>query len=406
VTFHNGNPFNADDVVFSITRTLDPANKSELNGYFTQLKSASKVDDYTVDVVTNGPSPNILTILALLPIMDQEWVEADSAQLSTKANGTGPFQLTDWRSGVSLVLERHADYWGQAPDVDSAEYRFLHEANTRLAALLTGEADVVARILPEYVEQVEDKGLQVVTVESLEFPLVRMSQFRGIMASRDLRLAANYAIDREAIIEGIYGGFAVPANGQAVKPGFYGFNPNLKDYPYDPEKAKELLKSAGYKGENVQLYGESSGRWVKDREVVEAVADMLRAVGFNIELKITGWEEYLDVLLHRDKAPDMDFVSAGSDTFDADRTFGAYIESGGAISAFLDKDIEAEIAASRQATTLEEREALQQKIQQEIYDEAWAIILCNNQDIYGMSNRMSYTPRQDGKLAVYEMQVQ
>ena len=280
-------PFTVDDAVASINKEVDPATKSEIAGNFTSIKTASKVDDTTLQIATNGPQPSLLVALSYLPMMSAKWLaETPPEQIALTTNGTGPYMMDgEWKKGVSIDLKRFDGYWGAKPQVTAVNYKFLAENQTRLASLLTGESDYMMNVLPEYIPQIEEKGLKVAAGPSFEFPLIRLTSFKGPMQKTDMRLAANYAVDKQGIVDSLYGGYATVPNGQALNPTYGGYNPDLTAYPYDPAKAKELLKSAGYNNEVIQLYGET-GRWLKDSEVVTAVADQLRAVGMNIELKI------------------------------------------------------------------------------------------------------------------------
>lgn len=404
VTFHNGDPFTVDDAVASIMKEINPDTKSEIAGLFTGIKSAAKVDDTTLSITTNGPQPILLVVLSFLPIESAKWMEATPPeQIALTTNGTGPYMLDgEWKKGVSIALKQFDGYWGDKPQVTNVSYKFLEENQTRLASFLTGESDYMMNLLPEYIPQVEEKGLKVAAGNSFEFPLIRLTSFKGPMQKTDMRLAANYAVDKQGIVDSLYGGYATVPDGQPLNPTYGGYNPDLKAYPYDPAKAKELLKSAGYNGEKIQLYGET-GRWLKDSEVVTAVADQLRAVGMNIDLKIVGWEDYLDILLHRDKAPDMIFVSSGNDLFDASRTLNSWIATTGPLSAYGTTELDAQITAADQAATTEDREAKQRELIKISHDDPYAVIIANSQNINGLSARLNYTQREDSRIFVSQM---
>jgi peptide/nickel transport system substrate-binding protein len=406
VKFHNGDLFTVDDAVASITKEIDPAQKSEIAGLFSGIKSASKVDDSTLNIATNGPQPTLLVALSYLPMESAAWLKATPPEkIALTTNGTGPYMMDgDWKKGVSVAIKQFDGYWGTKPQITNVSYKFLEENQTRLASLLTGESDYMMNLLPEYVPQVKGKGLKVNAGPSNEFPLIRLTSFKGPMAKTDMRLAANYAVDKQGIVDSLYGGFATVPNGQAMNSTYGGFNPDLKAYPYDPAKAKELLKSAGYNGEKIQLYGET-GRWLKDSEVVTAVADQLRAVGMNIELKIVGWSDYLDILLHRDKAPDMIFVSAGNDLFDASRVLNSWISTTGPLSAYGTAGLDKQLVAADQAPTVAERETLQRALMKIAHDDPYAVVIANSQNINGLSARLNYTQREDGRIIVSQMTV-
>ena len=400
VKFHNGDPFTADDAVFSVKRQIDPTLKSNIYGFFASIQDAKKVDDKTIDIITKGPDPVMPTRMTLLKMMSAKAVQANPDKVSTVAVGTGPFKVKEWKRGVSITLEANDAYWGPKPPIKTAVYRFIQEDSTRLSALKAGEIDLATQMLPEYVSQMPSYK----AVEGMEFTLVRMNAFKGVLKDKRLRLAMEYAIDREALAKNLYQGYAAVAPGQVFKPGYFGFNSNLKAYPYDPEKAKALLKEAGYKGEKIQFIGER-GRWLKDGEQEEAVADMLRAVGFNIELKMLSFQEWLKVLFDRNKAPDLIFTSHSNDIYDADRTFTTYIHSKGPASSYNSPELDQMIDKARFELDLKKREQMYVDIGQKIYDDPALIALVNMKDIYGLSKNLQWQPRQDARIMVSEMKL-
>ena len=399
VKFHNGNPFNADDVVFSINRQLSDELNSDIRGYWESFDTVKKISDYEVEITTKGADPNFKVRLTLLKIMDQEWVEANTDQVPLELIGTGPYKITEWKRGQSITIEANEDYWGPKPLVKKAIYRFIEEDATRAQALKAGEVDVATNMLPEYVSDLP----KVKTVDGLEFSLLRLNAIKGVMKDVRLRQAASYAVDKEALAEALYLGYASVAQGQVFKPNYIGYNPDLKPYPYDPEKAKDLMAEAGYKGEKLELVGER-GRWLKDGEQIEAIAQMLRAVGFNVEVKMLSFQQWLRVLFDRERAPDMIFTFHSNDIFEADRTFSTYVHTKGPGSSYPDT-LDAKIEMAQKEMDLEKRNQIYREIGQAIYDDPAWISLINIQDIYGMQEYVEYEPRQDMRLAVFEMKL-
>ncbi|HHV78390.1 MAG TPA: ABC transporter substrate-binding protein [Firmicutes bacterium] len=400
VKFHNGETLTADDVVFSVTRIIDPKFKSQIAGNFSSIKTAKKVDDSTVQIITNGPDPAMPVRLTLLKIMNKKHVESVGDKVTTQPVGTGPYKVTEWNRGVHILVERFDQYWGNKPSIPKAKYRFIQEGSTRLSALKAGEIDLAVNLLPEYAKEVP----QVATAEGLEFPFIRLNHFKGIMANKLMRLAVNYAIDKEAIAKNLFGGYATVAQGQLFKPGYVGFNPNLKPYPYDPEKAKELIKQAGYKGEKIQLIAER-GRYLKDGEFAEAISMMLRDVGLNVELKYYDWQEWLKTLFNRERAPDMMYSSHGNEMFDADRTFSSLVHSKGPMSSYNSAEVDKKIDQARTEMDPAKRQKLYEEIGQMIYDDPAFICVVNLKDIYGLSKDLQWKPRQDSRITLYEMKL-
>ncbi|NPV70368.1 MAG: ABC transporter substrate-binding protein [Firmicutes bacterium] len=400
IKWQNGDALTVDDVVFSVLRQIDPKFKSQIASNFRTIKDARKVDESTVNIITDGPDPALPVRLTGLMIVNKKHVEAVGDTVGSKPIGTGPYKVIEWKKGVSISVEAFDGYWGNKPSVKKGLFRFIEEGSTRLSALKANEIDVAVNMLPEYIKDVP----KVASVEGLEFPLVRFLQFKGVMKNPLIRQAANYAIDKEAIAKSLYGGYASPALGQMFKPGYVGFNSELKPYPYDPNKAKELLKQAGYKGEKIQMVAQR-GRWLKDGELAEAVSMLLRDAGMNVELKYYDWNGWLKVLFDRNLAPDMIVSFHSNDLFDADRTFSALVHSKGTMSSYLSADLDKKIDAARTEMDSAKRQKMYEEVGKVIYDDPAFIFLVNIKDIYGLSKSLDWQPRQDGKKLLSEMRI-
>lgn len=397
VKFHNGDPFTAEDAAFSIMRIIDPNYKSQMAGNFATISEAKAVDPQTLRIITKGPDPILPNRLTRLAIVDKKFVEANSDKVATTPIGTGPYKFVSWNRGSDVTIERFDEFWGDKPAIKTAKFRFIQEGSTRLSALKAGEIDLAVNMLPEYVDQVP----KVATSPGIEFSWLRFNTLRGPMANPLLRQAANLAIDRQALADDLFLGYAIPAN-QMGKEGYFGYNKNLPPYEYNVEKAKELLKQAGYKGEPIELISER-GRWLKDGELSEAVAAMLTDAGFNIKLKFLSWQEWLDTLFNIEKAPDIMFSGNGNELFDYDRFFSAIIQTGAPQSTMSDPELDKQIVAARQEMDPAKRQAMYEEMVKKVYDFNFGAPLLNLKDIYGLAKNLEWTPRGDSRITVYEM---
>src|SRR5690606_26778465 len=177
----------------------------------------------------------------------------------------------EWVRGDHVTLAANADYWGEGVgNVGQVTYRFVPEPGTRLSALIAGEADVITNLQPEDVE----RAPQSASVTGLEHPMIILNAMEGTTADVRVRQAMNYAVDKTAIAEQLFGGHASVDQCQVLSPSFFGFNADLEAYPYDPDQARSLIAEAGAEGATVELIG-TAGRWLKDRELVEVVANYL-----------------------------------------------------------------------------------------------------------------------------------
>ena len=401
VTFHNDEPFNADSVVATVDRMirLIEAGVTDNSGFFGSLTGAEAVDEYTVNITTNGPDgvlPSRMYWLKMVPAS-----AADSDDLSEAAAGTGPYTFVEWVRGERVQLAANPDYWNGAPSITTVDYTFVTESGSRFAGLLSGDYDLITNLSPSDV----DRAPQVATAQGQEHPMLILDADEGITADVNVRKALNMAVDKDAIAESLFGGFAVIDQGQILSPSILGFNPDLAPYPYDPEMAAQLIEEAGVAGQTITLVGESSGRWLLDAELVQAVAGYWESAGLVVDLQLPEFGQYLDVLFDRENRADAIFVSSSNDILDADRQFSTYLQAGGIGSSNSDADMSALIDEGRAEVDATAREGIYQEVNQIAFDQAYLLNIINNEDIYGLSERMQWTPRVDSKLLVSEMSV-
>ena len=399
VTFHNGEPFNADAVVFSVKRIIDPATASDLISNFNTIVDAVAVDETTVNIITSGPDPILPARMTFLMIVEPSHVQADVEAFSTTPIGTGPYKFVNWDRGVEVVIEANPDYWGGAPTIQTVHWRPILEESTRLAALQANEVDLVFGLLPEQIDSAPVSAHR----PGLEFPIILLHNGEGsVLEDVRLRQAINYAVDKQGIADAIYGGFAIPANGQVLTPGHFGYNPNVEAYPYDPDMARQLIEESGYDGAEIRLESEV-GRWLKDKELVEVVAGQLTEVGLNVRINISEFSNYLDILFDAENRAPMIFVSHDNSLLDADRTLSGYYSCTGTAPSYCNEEVTAKIETARTETDPAAREALYHEIVQTARDEAAHLYLVNFENIYGMSERLNWAPRLDGRILVTEM---
>ena len=398
IKFHNGESLNADAVVFSIKRIIDPKFNSEQISFFETIKDAKKVDDLTLRIMTKGPDPILLSRLYWMKIVPPGHTR--DAKFAERPVGTGHYKFVRWNRGQDIILKVNEDYWGKKPAIKEVKYRFVEEPGTRLAGLMAGEFDVITNLLPEFTGQVP----QAIHILGLEHPIIILNADGGPTKDVRVRQALNYAVDKAALAEGLFEGFAQVAQGQLLSPSFFGFNKNVQAYPYDPEKAKALLAEAGATGTTVELIG-TAGRWLKDRELVEAVAAYWQAVGIKAKVRIFEFNEYLNRLFDRKTRADGIFVVSSNELLDADKSFSAYYRSGGIGSSNSDKELAALIDQARTETDVAKRAALYHQAVKRAHDQAYFVWLLNIEDIYGVSARINWPARVDAKILVNEMKL-
>jgi peptide/nickel transport system substrate-binding protein len=400
VSFHNGEPFNADAVVASVERMIGfvEADVTDQSGFFASLAGAEAVDEFTVNITTTAPDGVLPSRMYWLKIVPAS--AGDSDDLTDSPVGTGPYRFVEFARGSHITLEANADYWDGAPSISDVRYQFVEESGARLAGLLAGEYDIMTNLQPEAVDQAP----QAATQRGQEHPILILDAVEGITSDVRVREALNLAVDTDAIVESLFGGFASIDDCQVLSPSILGYNADLSAYGHDMERAQQLIEEAGVAGQQITLVG-TSGRWLKDRELVEAVGGFWTEAGLDVNVQILEFGAYLDVLFDRQNRADAIYVSSSNDLLDPDRQLSTYYSLEGIGSSNDNAELAAKITEARSTVDQDEREAIYNEVVATACEEAYFVFLVNNDDIYGLSERMQWTPRVDSKILVKEMSV-
>ena len=396
VEFHHGDTFSADDVVFSLNRVRE--FNSNMVGYTETIKEIQVVDSNTIRIVTIAPDPILLKRLLMLPILGAKWTAANSEQSSYTPDGTGPYMVVEFNRGLDIQMIAFENYWGPKPQIKKASYRIIKEASTRLAALQKGEVDLAINMYPEYKQDMP----KTIEIQGNELFYLKLNCLRGPFQNPDLRLALAYAINVPEITEYLYLGSATQLQGQMGKQSYTGFSDKVGAYPFDLEKAKELMDKAGYNGEPIEIIGER-GRWLKDGELNEALLASMTAAGFNVKLKFVSWSEFIDMMRNPSKMGDLMTNAIGNDFLDMDRPYSAMGTSTGPMSANKDPVYDEMVLAAKYEMDVAKRQEKYDEIAAYTFARPYAIPLFALNDIYGAQEYVEFYPREDGRLYLAEI---
>lgn len=337
VTFHDGAAFTAEDVMFSYQRASSEA--ADTASWFAPVSEVKIIDDYTIDFLTKAPNPIFPGSIANFMIMDSGWAAAHGAELPAKdienyatlnTNGTGAFVLKERQPGLKTVLEPFANWWGTAEhNITRAEFTPIQNAATGVAALLSGDVDLINPVPIQDVARLEaSDGISVIKgIEARVIMLGFAHQADTLKFGADagqpnpfkdvrVRKAVAHAVNVDAILATIMRGAAAPAS-QLVSPAMNGYSKGLNARPaFDLEGAKALLAEAGY-GDGFSFGLKcSNDRYLNDEAVCQAVTSMLAQVGINAELDAMPVRNYWPEL--REDAFDMYLLGWSPGTFDAE----------------------------------------------------------------------------------------
>jgi ABC-type transport system substrate-binding protein len=329
VKFHHGfGEMTADDVVFSFARQYDPNNwyydKGEWAywGYmFTDIESVEKLDTYKVAIHMKRPNASIMTSLAMftVAIVSEKAAQQYGEDYFKNPVGTGPFEFVEWVKDDHITLQAFQDYWRDPPKIGQLVFKVIPDPSARLMALQAGEVSGIEYIDPKQLDIVRnDPKLQLISQAGMNVGYVALNCGEGYVDANDngkwdageevevpgafepfkdvrVRQAIAYAIDKESIVRNLYQGAATVAV-EGMPPSLFGYNKNITGYPYNPQKARDLLAAAGYPdGFTVSLWNMPVSRpyFPVPTEIAEAIQADLAAVGITVELFTEDWGTYL-----------------------------------------------------------------------------------------------------------------
>ena len=410
VVFHNGEPFNADAVVFSWEVQKNPENQ-----YFDVYERAvavNKIDEFTVEIVSPEVNSLFLGLVAaawfFFPPVYYE--EVGLSGFSQAPVGTGPFMLTEWIQGDRIVLDKNPDYWREGfPKLDRLTFRGITESSTRTAAIQTGEVDIVSRLSPDEAASLE--GVSGVTI--IEYPTNRVYYitFNNLTSgigepteSPLVRQALNYAVDVQGIIGALFNGKGGQATGLVTSADF-GYDSSLSPYPYDPDKAKELLAEAGFAdGFDIGM-GCPSGAYTNFEQVCEAVVAQLGEVGVNASLEITESGAFWDLEAEKQLPPLFgdSWSNAAPEAYA--RIFGAMGGNDASFSQWSDPIVDDLLARILTTTDDGDRAALYVELQQQMYNDPPFIYLYQPFSFEAVSDSVvNYKPRAAEDYWLFDLQ--
>jgi len=402
VKFHDGTPLAASDVKFTFDRILDARNRSEFRRYFNErtVTEVRVVDERTVRFVLPEPRPVLLRTMTQVGITSHKAVTEMGAERFTRAPvGTGPYRIREWASGVRISMMANREYWGGAPPIPELVWRWLSEDATRVAELLSGNADIITGLPPELVKQVDSSQIaRVASVRSLRTAFILMNTKKPPFNDVRVRKALNYGVNVQSIIDNLLGGFAerVPT---VMGPLVAGYNPRLRPYAYDAETAKKLLAEAGHPNGFTANFYAFRGRLLKDRELAEATTAHLQRIGVNVRLQFLDFAAVLALTQRYNRDVDLMLWSNANNNADASYNLELNFYSQGRGTYWSDPKVDELISAAAREVDEAKRERTYQEILRLITETYVPVIfLYDQKDLYGASRRLVWEPRSDERI--------
>jgi peptide/nickel transport system substrate-binding protein len=434
VKFHDGTDMTADDVVYTFDRVIQEnaidypePHTSPRKGLIAPLESVEKVDDSTIQMHFSGVWPPAMQLLVHQQIVPQHVLEEVGTQgFIEKPIGTGPFKFVSGQLDDQIVMERFDDFWGGAPDlepvgpacVQQAIFRVIPEASTRVAALLAGEVDIIQAVPAELIDTLsQTPGIQVKTAAGTQPKWMELNVTQPPFDDVNVRQALNYAVDKDLIIEAIYGGRAVALPGP-LSPYNNFVNKSLTPYPYDPDKALSLLAEAGWtdsdgdglldkEGQPLAFTIDTLEEW---RPLAEGVAGMLRELGLDAGVRFWEYSVVRDQLLACERQAYLD--DWGDSAFDPVGHFEAkwatFAEGEpygrGNFSCYSNAQVDELTKAGETEADPAKRQEIYDEAQQLVYDDAPAVFLILPDEAEAASDRVqNWEPAADSRINLHDV---
>jgi peptide/nickel transport system substrate-binding protein len=404
VKFHNGEPFDANAVKFSFERIYRADFKSPQKGWFSTIERVEIVDPSTVRFHTKVPDPAMPARMTLMYQLAPKYVaQVGDVQANLKPVGTGPFKFVEWMKNERIVVEANDAHWSGKPAVRRATWRPIPELGSRIAALQTGQADLIVNVPPDQVQSLTaNRNLRIEKTPSCRIISFGIAQIKGgPLADRRVRQALNHAVDLQAILDAVLLG-----NGKRINswmpPNVWGYDASIPFYEHNPKKAKELLAAAGQTNLTLTIQA-PNGRWAMDKDIAQAVAGQLTENGIKTNVKIVAeWGAFVRSILDH-KTEDIFMSGWCLPSLDPDHWVTPNLKTGEPVSQYSNPEVDKLMEQARAEMSAEKRKQLYSQLLRLIREEAPYIFGYQQMDIYGVNNRLKWTPRGDESIRLTEI---
>jgi peptide/nickel transport system substrate-binding protein len=392
VSFHDGTPFDAEAVVFNFERMLNEDHPYHDTGpfplafFFSAVESVEATGPMEVTFTLDAPYAPFLSNLAYPTglIVSPAAVMEHGADFGRNPSGTGAFQFGEWRSNEAVIVTRNEGYWDGAPPLEAVVFRPITDANTRVAEMLAGGIDVMVEVPPVALSEFQGDGFTVHEQAGPHVWFLILNALEGPFADVRVRQAANYAVNKEAIVEDVLEGTAEVAAGPTPPAFAWAYNDDLQPYPYDPERARALLAEAGVENPEITFFVTEGGSGMLDPVAMgTAIQADLEAVGFDVTIETYEWNTFLGRvnpgLEGEADAAQMAWMTNDPDTLPylALRT-AAWPDQGGFNSGYYSNpEVDALLEEARTATDQARRAALYREMQAIVQEDAPWVFVAN-----------------------------
>lgn len=401
VTFHDGEKLDAEAVRFSIERSRSMPNSLETFAQDVALEQVEVMDEYTLQITTRRPVPNLPYHLAFLEVLPPVYYqETDGRKVAVAPVGSGPYRLAEpWIPGKPLTLQANLEYWQGRPQYSQLVFETVPNVQERLIALNRGQASLVTDLPPMSQAEWEIQDSQLAAIESTQRLFIGMHlEEDSPLSDKRVRQALNYGLDTEKLVKDLLKGYG-QRYGSWVNPPSN--NPELEPWPYDPDLARELLVQAGYRDGFTTTLRTPQGIYTQDVAIAEAVAEQLVEIGVTVNVESAGWTAYRRELLTEKSAP-LFLLGLNSWGNGLEDTQNLSSEFPFNPTNWYDAAFEGAVEQAASSFSDEARARFLDQAQAIAYEEAPWLWLWRPYHFYGVSHNLNWNARRDGMVNLYK----
>ncbi|MDA8353781.1 MAG: ABC transporter substrate-binding protein [Firmicutes bacterium] len=432
IQFHDGTPFNAEAVVFNFERWMNqemkPSKKDDFTYYASMfggfkgdeghiIESVKAVDEYTVQFQLKESQGPFLQNLAMSPfaIASPKAVKADPAEFAQHPVGTGPFKFKSWKKGDSITIVKNEDYWQEGlPKLDRVIFESIPDNSARFTALQSGDIDVMDGLNPDDAKRVEkNENLQLLKRPPNNVGYLAFNTEKEPFDNKKVRQAINHAVNKKGLIKSFYAGLAEPAK-NPIPPSMWGYNEKVEPYEYDLDKAKQLLKEAGYEdGFKATFYAMPEPRpYMPDgKKIAEYIQADLKKIGIEVEIVSPEWQTYLEDT--EQGKHEMALLGWTGDNGDPDNFLYVLLDQDNArvpaqnIAFYKNEQLHDILIKAQRETEQSKRAELYKKAQHIIHEDApWVPLVYSTPSLAAQSYVKGYQPHPKGSDSLAEVDIE
>jgi peptide/nickel transport system substrate-binding protein len=396
VTFHNGDPFDAESVKFTYDRALNADNKLPALARVANVGEVQIVDSKTVDIVTKSVDVIFPSTAAQVFIGSGKYFTSAGEQGYTSTPvGTGAWRMTQMNRDDTYAFTRFDGYWGAKPSIRDLTIKVIPDTAARVSALRAGDVDLIEGISVDDIDRINASGqTRVLSVPIGSVTNLLLNDSQPYFADQRVRQAVNYAVDKQKLATALRKGYTRPTADQIIGDDCFGFNPNLQPYAYDPDMAKQLLADAGF-ANGFETDAHMANNPIFGQTIGEAVSAELANVGITMNVTVPDNALWLDEFYARRPRPGMLAGGFNYDPqYDAKFVFSWFSTESGTPPFWGQVPDQFSQLWTQQNSESDpaKRQAMLQQMSQTIHDLAPAISLWQNVALYGANNRVQWQP--------------